>query len=150
MKNAEKEFRKLSKNKNKLNKVLVLSKRTKFDKERRAFDKMLKKRKRAYCRGVLLEVEEMNVTNPTAFWEKIRKLGPKKKASGIPWEVEQDGLIISDKKLVLEHWKSDFEKLYCINGEDFDDDFKKARLKDLESEILINTETDGPVNKLDP
>ena len=57
----------------------------------------------------MYELEEVNTSDPTAFWKYINNLGPKKSS---PWEVnDEHGNIVIDHDKVLERWKLDFESL---------------------------------------
>ena len=69
------------------------------------FDKLLIKKKRAYCRGLFIKIDKVCDKDPKEFWHYIKRLGPKKK-SDIPWEVEVNGQIVTDKYEVLEQWRT--------------------------------------------
>ena len=48
----------------------------------------------------------MTADNPNEFWEKIKKLGPRK-CSDIPMAAyDQNGDIVSDEQYVLNRWKN--------------------------------------------
>ncbi|VDH95861.1 Hypothetical predicted protein [Mytilus galloprovincialis] len=69
----------------------------------------------------------MTTNNPTDFWNKIKQLGPRRHSS-IPMEIyDKDGEIVSDEKVVLEKWKTDFENIYNMDSsaDDFDGNFQK-------------------------
>ncbi len=84
--------------------------RQSFKNARNNFDKLLKKRQRAYRRGFLLDVERCNTSDPKQFWKLLEKLGPSRKG-GIPWEVyDENGILNSDKETVLNKWKSEYYK----------------------------------------
>ncbi len=90
---------------------------------RNTFDKTLRKKQRAYRRGLLLEIEDCDTSDPRRFWRHIHKLGPRK-SNSIPWEVyDKDGNICFDKDIVLESWKSDYSSLFNNNNGVFDDQF---------------------------
>ena len=98
-----------------------------FKVSRTWFDKLLKKKKCHYAKGLLLDIEKCSFNDPSAFWNYIRKLGPKKK-SAIPWEVELDGWIVTDKSVVLNTWMEKFSSLYNPGESDFNDSFKRSKL----------------------
>ncbi len=91
---------------------------------RRKFDKLLKKRQRNYRRGVLIEIETVNTTDPRQFWKMLKKLGPNRK-NQIPWEVyDENGQINCNKEYVLNKWKNDYNTLYNENNDVYDDRFR--------------------------
>ena len=70
---------------------------TKFKCSQKVFDKMLRKKRCAYCKGMMLHIEDYYRKNdPRTFWDQINKIGPKKK-SKIPWEVCIDSKIVTGK-----------------------------------------------------
>ena len=100
-----------------------------FLRARKHFDKLLVKKKRAYCNGLLMKIDKVCNKNPTEFWKYIKNLGPGKKQE-IPWEVLVDGKTVTDKPGVLEHWRNTFHDLFQDNdGHDFDNLFKENELK---------------------
>ena len=101
---------------------------------RKRFNKLLVKKKRSYCNGLLEKMEKCNTSNPTDFWNFVKKLGPNCKYE-IPWEVVKDGLTITNRDEVLEHWRCVFEKLYQSSHQGFNDNFKNEKLKEIESVI---------------
>ena len=81
----------------------------------------------------MLEIKVCECSNPNAFWEHIKKIGPtNKKDNSVPWEVIVDGTLSTDPKLVHEKWKDAFEGIYQINNENFDDTFKKEKIIEIE------------------
>lgn len=88
------------------------------------FDKLLRTQKRRYERGQLLEIEEINTKNPSEFWKRINKLGPRKPRDKIELECYIDnGEISKDPRVVLDKWAQDYESLYNVQNGDFDEDF---------------------------
>lgn len=70
-----------------------------------------------------MDIEDLSSKNPNNFWNGIRKLGPRKDRF-IPFEIVENGQIVTDENRVYERWKYEFEKLYHgDNDNDFDDDF---------------------------
>ena len=104
-----------------------------FRRAQREFDKTLKHKKREFCHGRMLYIESACVKSPTDFWSYIKKLGPSKR-NDIPWEIEVDGHISTDKNTVLKQWKLAFENLYQFESDDFNDEFKRSSVE--RSEIL--------------
>ena len=82
-----------------------------FKRKQHKFDRLLKKKKHAYNKGLLFNMEACNNKDPNEFWNYMRKLGPSK-CNDIPWEVEIDGKIKTDRETVLNKWTADFKKLY--------------------------------------
>ena len=81
-----------------------------------------------------LRLEEVNSTDPNAFWDYIRRLGPNKK-SKIPWECYDDnGVVVDDPERVLKSWRDEFGSLYCsTTPSEIDDeqiDFKQYIVND--------------------
>ena len=75
------------------------------------FDKQLRKANRSYNRSIVLDIETTASENHKTFWDKLNKLGPRKKHN-IPLKVQIDNDIISDKDAVMNKWKNDFQSLY--------------------------------------
>ncbi len=120
----EKDFRKQAKQKSILKQTVYLE----FKAARVLFDKRLRYHERKYNRGNMIKIEEACTNNPRNFWDYVKNLGPQKKKL-IPVEViDNDGIVVSDTTVVLERWKSDFEKLYNCNQNCFDDDFKREKV----------------------
>ena len=78
-----------------------------------ALDKVLKRKKRYFQRMQCRRLEEVNSTDPNAFWNYIRRLGPNKK-SKFPWECYDDNdVVVDDPERVLKSWRDAFGSLYC-------------------------------------
>ena len=85
-----------------------------FKESQRLFDKELRKAERTYNRGLCIEIENVDVTNPREFWKYISSLGPRKKKD-IPLNVyatENKDEIVMNIDKVLSTWKEDFSCLY--------------------------------------
>ena len=107
---AEKQFVKARKDSHNYTEVLA-----EFRARRRAFDKMLRREKRAYQRREVYNLEKSNTQNSTEFWRTIENLGPKRKHK-IPFEVVmEDGEITDVYDDVMSKWKCDFERLLTPN-----------------------------------
>ena len=107
MHKAEHQYLKAKKNRLAF-KTLFIDFKTKQD----IFDKILKKKKRNFQKTQCLKLEQVNSSDPTSFWDYIKKLGPKKK-SKIPWECySESGDISYEPDEILKKWKDDFESLY--------------------------------------
>ena len=124
----------------------VKKKQSKFRHAQHKFDKLLKKRKRDYSKGLLLQIEECNTSDPTKFWNYVKKLGPNKKRD-IPWEVEIDKVIVREKEAVLSAWRKTFENLYRSSLEKFDNSFKQERLLELNRLLQMDGPVDEELNK---
>ena len=85
--------------------------RESFLNSRKIFDKELRKAERSYNKGLLNEIETICTENPRAFWDHIKKLGPRK-AHQIPMEVYQGSNLVADTDTVLNTWRNDFSNLY--------------------------------------
>ncbi len=97
--------------------------RQNFISNRNNFDKTLRQKQRAYRRGLLVDMEECDTSNPRKFWKHIHSLGPRK-SSSIPWEVyDSDGNITCDKNTVLKTWEREYNCLFNDNNGIYDDDF---------------------------
>ena len=86
--------------------------RQQFKQARDSFDKMYRRAERQYKRGQMTDIESICTTDPTRFWESLKKLGPHKHTT-IPMEVyAENDEIVCDKEVVLDTWKNEFKKLY--------------------------------------
>jgi exonuclease III len=90
------------------------------------FDKTLKRTARIYNRSLLNKIETLSVNNPKAFWDHLRKLGPRKD-SAIPVKVVIDNEMVTDEERVMNKWEQDFSSLYNTTNQNinFDDNFLK-------------------------
>ena len=99
--------------------------------KRKIFDRLLRNTERTYYRKKAEEIEQINTSNPTEFWNHIESLGPKRKKTGIPMEVydetDPEGVAkLYGKQEVLSKWKNDFHDLYNMPTDincDFDSEF---------------------------
>ncbi len=72
----------------------------------------------------MITAERLNTNDPREFWKYIQKLGPRAKTP-IPWEVyDSDGNITTNREFVLNHWKSEYSRLYNECADSYDDAFK--------------------------
>jgi hypothetical protein len=61
-----------------------------------------------------IEIEDMCSSNPKDFWERIKRLGPRK-GTAIPIEViDSNGVPINNVNIVFEKWRIDFLNLYAF------------------------------------
>ncbi len=84
--------------------------RSQFNDAQRSFDKLVKKLKREYYRKKVQEIERANITDPTMFWNFIKKLNPRK-SKQISMEVMIDDNIYTDEETVLSYWAREFNGL---------------------------------------
>ena len=143
MYHAEKHYRFIKKLTNNILKIRQA--KSDFNHKCSSFDKLLRKRKRDYCRGLLLEIETCNTKNPRDFWKYIKKLGPCKQKK-IPWEVCVDGCYSNDKKTALSTWTDAFKSLYMIDENQFDCSFKQDLLASTQSLTDAETSEDSVLN----
>ena len=125
MHNSEQKYRWLCKQKN--GNEMCKAQWIKFKEARANFDKLLCKKKRQYCKGLLMEIDKCSTKDLNRFWNYVKQLGPNKKEQ-IPWEVQIDGNIVTDKSTVLQHWSDTFKSLYGVEEYVFDDKFKANKL----------------------
>ena len=79
-----------------------------FRNKQHVFDKRYRFFKRKYQRGQILHLEQIQTSNPQAFWNEINKLGPKR-AKHIPMEVwGEEGHLVDDGVQVLNKWETEF------------------------------------------
>ncbi len=72
-----------------------------FKNNQHTFDKSYKKAKRNFERDKRIHIEQLNTNNPREFWSELNNLGPRKKTC-IPMEVYDDnGIVLSDHRSVL-------------------------------------------------
>ena len=94
-----------------------------FKEHQHTFDKAYRKHKRAYQRGQILHIEQIQTSNPQAFWKEINKLGPKR-VKTIPLEVlGHDGNPINELSKVIKRWETDFKGLLCDGTSSPDETF---------------------------
>lgn len=88
-----------------------------FKDRRHIFNKELRKQERAYYRGIAIEIDKVETSDPRQFWKYIQSLGPKRHHE-IPMKVyiDEDNNIATDVKTVLQKWKNDFACLYNKPG----------------------------------
>ncbi|VDI60355.1 Hypothetical predicted protein [Mytilus galloprovincialis] len=113
--------------------------RREYSQARDVFDKNLRRTERTYKKAMAVDIETMVTTNPNEFWEKIKKLGPRK-VKDIPMEVVGESEeILSNEEDVLNKWRIDFENLYNgKNNIEFENDHynqSKVHKQLLESEM---------------
>ena len=108
MQKAEHNFIKAKRNKHKFKEMQSL-----FKCKQKHFDRIVKNKKRTCQRNKCLQLEKVNSSDPTSFWDHIKRLGPKKKST-IPMECyAPDGSIIYDPKYILNLWRVN-SALYII------------------------------------
>jgi len=84
-----------------------------YKEKQREFDKRYRLYERQYKLKMGQDIEMLNTTNPTKFWEEISKLGPSNKKQNIPYEVyDNNGDIIYNKTATINKWREEFKKLY--------------------------------------
>ena len=110
-----------------------------YSQARDVFDKNLRRTERTYKKARTVDIETMVTTNPNEFWEKIRKLGPRK-VKDIPMEVVDEFCeIVTNEQDALHKWRIDFENLYNgKNNTEFENDHynqSKVHKQLLESEM---------------
>ena len=87
--------------------------REEYIQSRKMFDKELRCAERIYKKSKMLELETLCINDPKQFYEQLKKLGPRRKAKGVPWEVvDENGTSVYDHNSVLTKWKTDFELLF--------------------------------------
>ena len=87
------------------------------------FDKQLKRIKRQYDRGYLIDIEKLQTNNPSEFWRHISRLGPRSRKC-IPLEtILDDGSLTKDKNEVLSKWQYDYQMLYSNESDIYDNNF---------------------------
>ncbi|CAC5415578.1 unnamed protein product [Mytilus coruscus] len=86
--------------------------------ERKTFDRLNRKYKRKHLLEKQGRLEEkLMASNQRDFWKSIGKLGmSNERNQSIPWSIiGDDGIVKTDKNVVLGKWKSDFEQLFSVN-----------------------------------
>jgi len=88
---------------------------TRYKDKQRKFDKCYRLHERQYKQRISQNIETLNTTNPTQFWDEIKKLGPSNKKQRIPYEIyNNNGDIIYDKTATFQKWRDEYHKLYNI------------------------------------
>ena len=124
--------------------------------KRKIFDRLLRNTERNYYRNKAMEIEKINTSNPTEFWNHIKLLGPKRKNNTIPMEVYDKTDPAGFAKLygreeVLNRWKDDFYDLYNMPSDansDFDNEFYE-RVNSLLPGIKLSEMSNDLHNELD-
>ena len=111
--------------------------RTLYKNARHKFDRVYRKKKRAFSRERLLSLENSCEKNPNKFWEEIRKLGPKRQNDIIMETYDKDGNIVCDPESVLKTWADDFKTLFSINTEPKPSE-AKIRERCLDDSLYLN------------
>ncbi len=94
-----------------------------FKDSSKTFHRALKRAEREYNKKVQDDIENVCTTNPKKFWNYIKRLGPKNN-NRIPQEVYDDnGNVCYDFDSVLQKWKTEYEKLYKPESDQFDNNF---------------------------
>ena len=75
------------------------------------FDKILRKKERAYNRNKILSFDTLDKHNPKEFLNKLKGLGPIQNTK-IPVKVKMEEDFVTDPKIVLDKWKNYFSSLY--------------------------------------
>ncbi len=109
-----------------------------FIEKQHLFDTSYRRLKRNYTFNKQKEIDYLNSHNPTTFWKAIKKLGPSKVAStSIPWEIISDnGSVVSNRKIVLDKWQSEFDML--LNTSNGIDDELQRNFIDNAMGVLSN------------
>ena len=77
-----------------------------FINNRNLFDKCLRKTQREYNISMQTHIDSLNTKDPKAFWEELRKLGPKGNTKPNTYKVQlDDGGVSDDPNIVLENGK---------------------------------------------
>ena len=89
------------------------------------FDKLLRKKQRAYNKRQITELDEITDKNPKLFWDRLKRLGPKV-SKQIPLKVKIEGTYESNIETVKKKWKTDFESLFTSSNTATSDFYKKC------------------------
>jgi hypothetical protein len=110
--------------------------KAKFCENRKVFDRLLKKAKRMYQKQQQKQLSTMFEEDKTMFWRKLGKFGMgDNRKQYIPWGVKDfQGNILTEKDLVLDQWKRDFDEIY--NDTRMDAGFDEEHLQQVEQELL--------------
>ncbi len=67
--------------------------------------------------GIQEELMQLNSSDPREFWKRIGKIGvAAERRTNIPWEVvNEEGLIVTDEREVLDKWRNDYSGLLNFN-----------------------------------
>ncbi len=83
----------------------------------KVFDKQVNNAKRAYWQKNQEELMQLNSPDPKEFWKRIGKIDMAvERRTNIPWEVvNEEGLIVTYEREVLDKWKNDYFGLLNFN-----------------------------------
>ena len=76
----------------------------------RKFDKVPRQKARAYNRGLVLQIEELQTKNPKEFWRHIKNLGPRA-SKDFPLEVYENENLVTNLD-AKNQWSNDVSDLY--------------------------------------
>ena len=114
--------------------------------EKRQFEKMNKKAKRAYQLGEQQRLLELHTSHNTRdFWREIGKIGIQNERKGrIPMEVvDSDGNLSSNTETVISRWKNDFEQLFAESSNpNYDDRHLENIKRAIDENIIPSVDTD--------
>ena len=97
---------------------------------RKRFNRLLRQEKRNHDRSAVIELDNINTSNPRKFWDTLKKLGPKRKKD-VPVIIKNDdGELIANEDDVKKKWFNDYRKLYNHVDSDivFDNKFLEISL----------------------
>ena len=114
--------------------------------EKRQFEKMNKKAKRAYQLGEQQRLLDLHTSHNTRdFWREIGKIGIQNERKGrIPMEVvDSDGNLSSNTETVISRWKNDFEQLFAEStNPNYDDRHLENIKRAMDENIIPSVDTD--------
>ena len=109
------------------------------------FDKILRRKKHSFNKSQIDKLEEINTDNPIAFWNHIKKLGPRKETD-IPFAVRtEDGMITNEESIVLKAWENEISNLFnrpdeVLNKFDTTFFYEKKLQKELMEDMTSSNE----------
>ena len=109
--------------------------RASYCQERRTFDRLNRKYRRAFQQSQQEELLKMSESRDSReFWREIGRVGiANTRRQRIPCEVvDDDGNVSSDPEIVLNRWRSDYEALYKGTASD---EFDQAHLDSVQKQL---------------
>lgn len=99
--------------------------REEFQQAQKSIDRKLRQNERHYRQSFCLDIDDMITSNSYDFFDKIKKVGPRK-VHNIPMEVYGPNVeIVTNDDSVFNRWITDFHNIYIMDNStaEFDGDY---------------------------
>ena len=123
--------------------------RQEYCSSRKHFDRALRREKRKYKKSEQLHLLDLSESDQALFWQEFGKIGiASDRRKPLPQQVvDSDGVVHSDPKMILHHWKTAFERLYNEDTNDAEDFPKNPVMPETNADNLNGAITKEEVRK---